>query len=66
MSLQTFQAFSHAASDEQTKDAVLMEATRAIFGNTQTGYIDGVEVTPESKVKILEVVKSVVSGKTGE
>ena len=31
LSLQTFQAFSAAASDDPTKDAVLLEATRSIF-----------------------------------
>lgn len=40
LSLQTFQAFSHAASDNGTKDAVLMEATRAVFGAVPTGFLD--------------------------
>lgn len=57
LSLQTFQAFSHAASDDATKDAVLMEATRAIFGSTSTGYLDSKSGT-ESDLKIVEVAKT--------
>jgi len=59
LSLQTFQAFSHAASDDQTKDAVLMETTRSIFGNTSTGFIDEQKAGQEGFMKIVEVAKSV-------
>jgi hypothetical protein len=60
LSLQTFQAFSHAASDETTKDAVLMEATRAIFGPTSTGYLES-RGGPEPDLKIIEVAKTLGS-----
>lgn len=60
LSLQTFQAFSHAASDDATKDAVLMEATRAIFGSTPTGYLDS-KGGSESDLKIIEVAKTLGS-----
>ena len=63
LSLQTFQAFSSAASDNQIKDAVLMEATRAIFSNNSTGYLDSKENTGDSGVKIIEVVKSTILDK---
>lgn len=63
LSLQTFQAFSHAASDDATKDAVLMEATRAIFGGVPTGFLDG-KGGPEQDFKIIEIAKS-LGGKGG-
>jgi hypothetical protein len=56
LSIQTLQAFSAAASDPQTKDAVLLEATRAVFGNTPTGYIEG--SGGDSDLKIVEVARS--------
>lgn len=40
LGLKTFQAFTRAASDTQTKDAVLREATHSIFAQMPTGYID--------------------------
>ena len=63
LSLQTFQAFSHAASDEATKDAVLMEATRAVFGSVPTGFLDG-KGGPDQDFKIVEIAKS-LAGKGG-
>lgn len=39
LSLQTFQAFSAAASDDQTRNAVLTETTKSIFSISATGYI---------------------------
>lgn len=58
LSLQTFQAFSQAASDDATKDAVLMEATRAVFGSVPTGFLDGKASGGEGDLKIIEVAKS--------
>ena len=40
LSLKTFQAFTEATDNQQTRDAVLTEATRAIFGSTTTGLVD--------------------------
>lgn len=59
LSLQTFQAFSHAASDEATKDAVLMETTRAIFGSVPTGFLDAKASSVDHDLKIVEVAKSI-------
>lgn len=57
-SIRTLQAFSAAASEVQTKDAVLLEATRAVFGNMPTGYIgDG---GGDGDLKIVEVVRSIM------
>ena len=40
LSLRTFQAFAEAADDPHIKDAVLLEATRAIFGSSTTGLVE--------------------------
>ncbi len=58
LSLQTFQAFSAAASDDPTRDAVLLETTRSIFANTSTGYIDSA-TPPDSTTRIVEVARMV-------
>ncbi len=56
--LKTFEAFVKSASDEQTKNAVLMEATRSIFAVGSTGYLEGTEGGADGALKILEIVKS--------
>lgn len=58
MSIQTLQAFSSAAADKQAKDAVLLEATRAVFGNVPTGYIEG--GSNDGELKIIEVARSIL------
>jgi len=57
LSLRTLKAFSASASDEQTKNAVLLEATRAVFSSGSTGYLDGKDPGPDSTLKIVEVAK---------
>lgn len=57
LSIQTFQAFSAAAADAATKDAVLIEATRAVFGSVPTGYIEG---GGDGDLKILEIARSIL------
>jgi hypothetical protein len=64
LSLQTFQAFSQAASNDATKDAVLMETTRAIFGSVPTGFLDAKATGGDHDLKIVEIVKS-LGGKGG-
>ncbi len=63
LSLQTFQAFTAAASDIQTKDAVLLEATRSIFAQGITGYVDSASSSADSEARIIEIVKSIVPKK---
>lgn len=58
LSIQTLQAFSAAASDVQVKDAVLLEATRAVFGNVPTGYIS--DSGGDGDLKIIEVARSIL------
>lgn len=63
LSLNTFQAFTNATSDEGTKNAVLLETTKTIFGSVSTGYLDQKDETTESSVKIVEIFKSMLGPK---
>lgn len=58
LSLQTFQAFSAAASDDDTRNAVLTETTRSIFATIASGYIDS-ESSSESPLKIIELSRAI-------
>jgi len=54
--LATFQAFAKAASDSETKNAVLLQATQCIFSPQQTGYVSA---EPEgATAPVLEIVRS--------
>lgn len=59
ISIRTLQAFSSAAAQAQTKDAVLMEATRAVFGNVPTGFI-GQQISSDSDLKVIEVARNIL------
>lgn len=56
LTLRTLQAFTAAASDDQTKNAVLLEANRAIFSSGGTGFID--DGKSENPLTIIELAKS--------
>jgi len=57
--LKTFQAFSNAASDGPTKDAVLLETTRSIFAISPSGYLGNHGDTPtQDGLKIVEMFRS--------
>jgi hypothetical protein len=58
LSIRTLQAFAAAAADVQAKDAVLLEATRAVFGNVPTGYIEG--GSSDGDLKIVEVARNLL------
>lgn len=60
LSIQTIQAFSAAVEDTNIKDAVVLEATRAVFGNVPTGYIDNSNSGSDGDIKIFEVAKSLL------
>ena len=64
--LMTFQTFVKAAGDEdkETKNAVLLEATRCIFSPTSTGYLGGDQETPSSS--IVEVLTKTVGSVGGK
>lgn len=61
LSLQTFQAFSAAASDDETRNAVLTETTRSIFASSASGYIDA-ESGQDSPMKIVEISRTLGGG----
>ena len=64
--LTTFQTFVKAAGDEdkETKNAVLLEATRCIFSPMSTGYLGGDQETPNSSiVEVLTRTVGTVGGK---
>lgn len=55
--LKTFQAFVKAASDEGTRNAVLLETTRSIFSNSPSGYLETAEAASDANTKVLEIFK---------
>ena len=59
LGLKTFQAFSAAASDVHTKDAVLLETTHSIFGNVSTGLINDANVS-DSEPNIIQIAGKVL------
>ena len=62
--MQTLQAFTKAAPDDQTKAAVLLETTRSIYAIAPYGYLDGTDAPAGGdQIKVFELIKSV--GKTG-
>lgn len=52
--LRTFQAFSEAAPDPDTKSAILLETTKAIFSGYNPGYLENADAVPADSLKILE------------
>lgn len=58
LSLRTFQTFISSTSDQHVKDAVLMEATRTIFNQGHTGYIDPKSDGSDSDTKVVEIIKN--------
>jgi len=58
--LKTFETFVKAASDEQTKNAVLIQATQSIFSPQYTGFV-AKEPEPGASPKILEIIRGVFS-----
>ena len=59
--LLTFETFVSAADDQDTKDAVLLEATRSIFAPQSSGFLrSGRE--PDSPSTMVEVIRRIGSG----
>jgi len=58
-SIKTFQAFNQAASNDAARDAVLMETTKAIFGQGSTGYLDKEGSGSGDQLRVVEMVKHV-------
>ena len=57
-SLESFDRFYEQASDQATKDAVLSAATRAIFEQTQTGFLGRTEA-PKPASPITDLVRQI-------
>ena len=56
--LEIFETFVNGTSDEQTKNAVLLQAVQSIFAQQNTGYNDNETETGNAQTKILEFVSS--------
>lgn len=64
--LKTFQAFVKAASDDTTRNAVLLETTRSIFAIGPSGYLETTDSGNDSgTTKILEIIKGATGGGRG-
>lgn len=59
VSLQTLRAFHQAAEDPAVKDAVVLEAARAVYENIPSGYIGRQATEPSGNPRMLEVIRSV-------
>ena len=56
-SLQTLQAFHKSAEDPAAKDAVVLEAARAVYENVPSGYIGRQATGPGAGARTLEVIR---------
>lgn len=61
--LSTFETFVKAASDPQTKDAVLIQATQSIFAPQSTSFSSS-ETESSTSPKILEIIRGITSHKS--
>ena len=57
ISLQTLQAFHKSAEDPAVKDAVVLEAARAVYENVPSGYIGRQATGPGAGARTLEVIR---------
>lgn len=62
--LSTFETFVKAATDEQTKNAVLLQATQSIFAPQVSGYL-GKESEGQPSSQVLEIIRGAVSREKG-
>lgn len=60
--LSTFETFVKAANDDQTKNAVLIQATQSIFSPQNTGFVNQ-DSDGNPSPQILEIIRGVSSGK---
>ncbi|MEM9652309.1 MAG: hypothetical protein AAGA65_09455 [Actinomycetota bacterium] len=62
--LNTFEAFVEGSSSLEVRDAVLLEATRAVFGPQPSGYLKGGAAEGQSPSTIFEVVRRVTDSES--
>ncbi len=58
VSLQTLQAFHQAAEDAVAKDAVVLEAARAVYENVPSGYIGGRQANEPAGGRTIELIRN--------
>ncbi|MBA4077872.1 MAG: hypothetical protein C0508_22780, partial [Cyanobacteria bacterium PR.023] len=63
--LSTFKLFSEAAQDSDTRNAVLMEATKAVFSQAPSGYLKAANETSPT-THIVEMIRSRQGGGSDE
>ncbi len=63
--LRTFETFVSAADDKETKDAVLLEATRAVFTPQSSGFLRSGRDT-DSPSTMVEVIRRIGSGHSSQ
>ena len=56
--LSTFETFVKASDNDEIKNAVLLQTTKAIFSNSPSGYLKN-ESDDDSPTQIIEIVKDV-------
>jgi hypothetical protein len=61
--LSTFETFVKAARDDQTKDAVLIQATRSIFSPQTSGYLKSENEPPQAN-QIVEIIRGLTATKS--
>ncbi len=54
----SFQTFTTSTEDEMTKNSILLEATRTIYGIQNTGFGDS-DNDPENPIKVIEILKNI-------
>lgn len=57
--LSTFETFAKAANDDQTKSAVLIQATQCIFSLQHTGYLSQESDSTSGYPQVLEIVRGI-------
>ena len=63
--LETFDTFVAAAGDNrETRDAVLLSATEAIFDANQTGYLSAKGSGPDSRSPVQQVIREIIPDKS--
>ena len=63
--LETFDTFVAAAGDNrETRDAVLLAATEAIFDANQTGYLSTKTSSPDSRSPVQQVIREILPQKS--
>ncbi len=63
--LETFDTFVAAAGDNrETRDAVLLAATEAIFDANQTGYLPSKATGPDSRSPVQQVIREIIPQKS--